>query len=117
MSTEFKVTGKITKINEVKTGETKKGDPYKAVDFLLETSDEYNNLYKFDLFQMGDKDAVDKFIQFNKVGQDVDVKFNVRTQEYEGKHYVSLSAWSVFTLDEAKAPVEAVVTESDDLPF
>ncbi|MBL4880661.1 MAG: DUF3127 domain-containing protein [Oleispira sp.] len=94
---EFQVTGNITQIAEVKEGTTKAGDAFKTLSFLVDTGEEYNNIYSFDLYQSGEKDNIDKFLQYNKVGQNVDVKFNVRTNEYKEKYYTSLQAWSIFS--------------------
>jgi hypothetical protein len=48
----------------------------------------------------------------------VEVKFNVKCNEWKGKYYSSLSAWSVFKAEAAPAfePV-AVDEQSGDLPF
>ena len=55
---------------------------------------------------------VDNFIKFNKVGQEVDVDFNVQTNEYKDKYYTSLQAWKIF-----KAEAKASEVVEDDLPF
>jgi len=50
----------------------------------------------------------------------VDVKFNVKCNEWKEKYYSSLAAWSVFKAETSPAfePVEAVAeTASDGLPF
>ena len=117
----MKVTGKITLIKEVVTGKTKQDKDWSKVEFLLETTEDYNNLYCFEIFAMagGEKDAVANFTKFNKVGQDVDVEFNVKTSEWNGKHFTSLSAWKVFKAD-VVATVSAggiVENASDGLPF
>ena len=116
----MKVTGKITLIKEVVTGKTKQDKDWSKVEFLLETTEDYNNLYCFEIFAMagGEKDAVANFTKFNKVGQDVDVDFNVKTSEWNGKHFTSLSAWKVF---KAEAQIDTFTQYapevSDDLPF
>ena len=118
----MKVTGTIKAIKEVVTGTTKTDKTWKKVEFLLETKEDYNNLYCLEIFAMEGKDNVDNFLKFNKVGQDVDVEFNVKTSEWQGKHFTSLSAWKVFkaeVLEEGSPEAEAVelATASDDLPF
>jgi hypothetical protein len=91
---------------------------FQKVEFVITTNDEkYTQDVKFEIVQ----DKVDDFIKYNKVGASVDVDFNVRGNEYNGKYYVSLSAWKVFK-SEANAPVTdiGVPTEelaTNDLPF
>tara|TARA_R110000782_G_scaffold137341_1_gene229833 strand:- start:88 stop:414 length:327 start_codon:yes stop_codon:yes gene_type:complete len=108
----MEITGKITKVNETINGTTAAGKEWKKLSFLVETTEEYNNLYCFDVF--GDE-SVDKFEKYNKVGQEVDVKFNVKTNEYKGKYYTSLGAWSIFSAKKEDAVPAA--EEEDDLPF
>ena len=116
----MKVTGKITAIKEVVTGKTKQDKDWSKVEFLFETTEDYNNLYCFEIFAMsgGEKDAVANFIKFNKVGQDVDVDFNVKTSEWSGKHFTSLSAWKVFKAEVQEIPQMKGTEEAlNDLPF
>ena len=113
----MKVTGKIEKVMQVREGTSKAGKDLKKVEFTLTTDAEYNNLYCFEIFAMEGKDAVDNFIKFNKVGQNVDVDFNIKTSEWQGKHFTSLAAWKVFKAAEAEAPSQAEAPVSDGLPF
>lgn len=107
----MKVTGKITKISEVQTGTSKAGKEWKKLTFVLETTEDYNNVYPFTIFG---EEKVDNFVKFNKVDQQVDVDFNISAREWEGKYFVDLQAWKIFKAEES-APVEEPVT--DDLPF
>ena len=105
----MRVTGTITKILDTTEGVSAAGKEWKKSAFILETSEEYNNVYCFEVFGA---EKVDNFLKFNKVGQDVDVDFNVSTNEWKGKYFTSLQAWKIFKSD-------AVTTESneDSLPF
>ena len=91
---------------------------FQKVEFVITTNDEkYPQDISFEILQ----DKVDDFIKYNKVGASVDVDFNVRGNEYNGKYYVSLSAWKVFKSG-ANAPATdiGVPTEelaTNDLPF
>ena len=82
----MKVTGAITQIKEKVTGISKSDKGWSKVEFLLETSEDYNNVYCFEIFAMDDaeKNNVDSFMKFNKVGSNVDVEFNVKTSEWKG---------------------------------
>ena len=91
---------------------------FQKVEFVITTNDEkYPQDVKFEIVQ----DKVDDFIKYNKVGASVDVSFNVRGNEYNGKYYVSLSAWKVFKAGanepatDIGVPTEELATS--DLPF
>jgi hypothetical protein len=121
----MEVQGKITKILEKVTGQKKDGSgDWVKQSFTLETTEQYNNLYCFELF--GDE-KVDNFNKYNSVGQEVKVDFNISTNEWKGKYFTSLQAWKVFkaeTLESAAALIDSVFKpedleeeENDLLPF
>ena len=110
----MKVTGKITKVLDTQKGTTAAGKNWQKLSFILETTEDYNNLYCFDVF--GDE-KVEQFLKYNKVGQDVDVSFNVQTNEYKGKYYTSLQSWKIFKAEAGEATPEVAQEEADDLPF
>ncbi len=110
----MKVTGKITKVLDTQKGTSAAGKDWQKLSFILETTEDYNNLYCFEVF--GDE-KVEQFLKYNKVGQEVDVSFNVQTNEYKGKYYTSLQSWKIFKA-EAGETLEVAQDESkDDLPF
>tara|TARA_R110002020_G_scaffold158216_5_gene341299 strand:- start:1071 stop:1433 length:363 start_codon:yes stop_codon:yes gene_type:complete len=118
---ELKVTGTITKVLEVEKGTSKAGKEWQKLSFILDTKTEYNNIYCFEMFG---EEKVNQFNQYNKVGDEVEVSFNVSTNEWKDKYFTSLSAWRVFkaTAEEQEpaqqepAPVNADESD-DDLPF
>ena len=107
---------KITKINEVESGTSKaSGKAWKKLTFVGETQEQYNNLYAFELFG---EEKVDNFVKYNKVGDVVDVDFNVSTREWEGRYFTSLSAWKVFKANAEAAQVPSPADDpANDLPF
>ena len=108
----LQVSGKIKQIGEKQTFES----GFQKVEFVITTNDEkYPQDIKFDITQ----DKVDDFLKYNKVGKDVDVSFNIRGNEYKGKHYVSLNAWKVFKSGEAATDIGVPTEElaTTDLPF
>lgn len=105
---ELKLTGTIKMIGEKQTFES----GFTKVEFVLTTNDQYPQDIKLELV----KDKVDNFIQYNKVGDVVDVAFNVRGNEYNGKYYVNLQAWKVFKAD-SKPAIPQQEEEEQDLPF
>ena len=109
---DFKMTGEILKIMEVEKGTSKAGKDWQKVNFVLATGNEYNPEVAFQIF--GDE-KVENFIKFNKVGQTVDVNFNVSSREFNGKYYHNLDAWKVFKASTDEAVEEAPA--ADGLPF
>ena len=108
----FKVRGKITKIDEVQTGTSPKGE-WKKLSFLLDNGAQYNNLFAFEIWK---DEKITDFLKYNKEGKEVDVKFNVRTRESNGRYYTSLDAWNVFTAKEM-TNAEQQPDREDDMPF
>jgi Domain of unknown function (DUF3127) len=87
----YEASGKIKMIGDVQSfasGFTKR-------EFVVTTAhDKYPQDIKFDLVK--DKCAVlDSF----KVGDDVQVNFDVRGREYNGKYYVDLACWKLQATD------------------
>ena len=111
----FKIEGKILSIGEVKEFE----NGAKAISYQVQTSEQYNNLYSFEMYKVSEHvEHLDNFVKYNKVGDPVRVEFNVRTNEYKGKFYTSLSPWKVEKLGQVEQPSESLVEEvEDDLPF
>jgi len=108
---ELKLSGTIKQIGEKQTFDS----GFCKVEFVLTTNEQYPQDVKFEIV----KDKADNFLQYNKVGNVVDVAFNVRGNEYNGKYYVNLQAWKVFKADATPAPQQGtpVETVEDDLPF
>jgi hypothetical protein len=120
----MKITGTITKILPIEKGTSKEGKEWQKINFLVETTEQYNNLYCFEIFGV---EKVENFTKYNKVGQSVDVEFNVSTNEWKGKYYTSLQAWKVFKgspndglpvpEDFEKVSEADLNTPDNDLPF
>lgn len=111
----FTIKGKILSIGEVKDF----GNGAKAISYQVETSEQYNNLYSFEMYKSAEHiEHVDNFVKYNKVGDQVSVEFNVRTNDYNGRFYTSLSPWRVDKIDQAQTVQDSIVTDdTDDLPF
>lgn len=112
---ELKLTGTIKLVNELQTFDS----GFVKREFVITTNEQYPQDVKFEVV----KDKATDFDKFNKVGDVVDVKFNVRGNEYNSKYYVNLQAWYIAKADGANAPTKQEVgeviatTEEDDLPF
>lgn len=117
----MEVTGKITKVLPLESGQTKAGADWQKQSFILTTDAQYNNTYCFEVF--GDE-KVQNFNKFNKVNDIVTVEFNVNCNEYNGKYYTTLSAWKISKYAnnvEVNEPIfqttDAINQPVDDLPF
>jgi len=97
-------------------------DTFKKVSFRVKTSEQYPQEIEFQMSQ----DKADKFIQYNKVGQFVDIDFNLRGRSYlkngepieNTRWFNTLDAWKVFKAE--NTTTEEIVSnedESKDLPF
>lgn len=111
----FTIKGKILSIGEVKNFD----NGAKAIDYQVETNEQYNNLYSFEMYKGAEHvQHIDNFIKYNKVGDNVRVEWNVRTSEYNGRFFSSLTPWRVDKIDQAQPVQDSIVTDdTDDLPF
>lgn len=83
----FELSGKIKLIESTQTfnsGFTKR-------EFVITTNDsKYPQDIKFEVV----KDRCEQLDQYSQ-GQDVQVNFDVRGNEYNGRHYVNLNCWKI----------------------
>lgn len=84
MSLEIK--GKLIHVGDVQVFDS----GFKKRVFVIETDDKFPQKVPFELF----KDSCD-LIDSYELNSDVNVHFNVRGNEYNGKYYCSLNAWRV----------------------
>lgn len=111
----FTIEGKIISIGEIKSFD----NGAKAIDYRVQTNEQYNNLYSFEMYKGAEHvQHIDNFIKYNKVGDQVSVEFNVRTSEYNGRFFSSLTPWRVDKIEQAQPVQDSIVTDdTDDLPF
>lgn len=107
-------------------------DTFKKVSFRVKIDGDYPQEVEFDVKQ----DKADKFLQYNKVGDFVDIDFNLQGRSYlkqgaeeiERRWFNTLDAWKVFKTENTpttkQAPADAFEPasnfkeeEHDDLPF
>ncbi len=111
----LKIKGKITKILPMQTGTSKAGNDWSKLDFLVEEIErDYPKTICFTLF--GDKIEL---LEHEKVGNTVDVSFNLESREYNGKYFHNVNAWKIETLNESapQKKEKPVDDKSGDLPF
>jgi len=118
----LEITGKIEKFLDVEKGTSKDGKEWQKQSYLVETTEQYNNLCCLEVFGT---EQVEKLTKYNKVGDNVKVQFNVKTNEWKGKYYTSLQSWRIEKVENLEIPkphFEEVgedlnEKEPDDLPF
>jgi hypothetical protein len=96
MSDTNKVTGNITAIN---APESISGGKYNKMTFVVSNKDGYEGAdknYAFEIFEKAEGERITNFNKFNKVGQNVEVSFDIRCNENNGKWFTSLSAFKVW---------------------
>lgn len=95
----YKASGKIEKIFDTE----QKSAKFQTRDFVIEVSDgQYPQMVKFQIVQ--DKvSLVDAF----KEGDMVDVDFDLRGREWNGKYFTNLQAWRVTKAGEGEGQNEA----------
>jgi len=110
----YKVKGSIASISEKKVldnGAT-------VLDYVVDHAGDngYVTKYALSMYKKPEyAEHIDNFLQFNKVGDVVEVEFTIRSSEYNGKIYNNLNHWRCDKVE--MSPSEAVTTEKDDLPF
>jgi len=112
----MKVTGTVIKINKIEEGTSKEGKSWAKLIFVLDTKEDYNNIYAIEVFG---QEKIDNFLKYTKEGSEIDVDFNIKTNEWQGKYFTSLQYWKSFKA-EGTTPnpdLNKSDDESDDLPF
>jgi hypothetical protein len=111
------ISGKITQLLPVQTGQGKNGT-WKKQEFILETGDTYPK--KVCIAVWGDKVDMGSF----KPGDMVDVSFDVESREFNGRWYTDVKAWKVVNKKGNTGnntgmpePVDMPPAGDDDLPF
>jgi len=113
---DLKMTGEIIKVLELQKGEGKNGEWQKQT-FVINNGNKYNPEVAFSIFGT---DKVDNFLKYNKVGDTVEVSFNLSSREYNGNYFHNLDAWKVFKHDATAVSVPDVPAQIEDdseLPF
>lgn len=112
----FNITGKVVAVSDKQS----RGN-FDFIEFVLENSksvggNTYTDTYAFTI---GGK-SLDS-VMTPVVGDVSDVKFNIRSKEYNGKYYTSLNVYSIEVKEaapkQAGGKKAAPVTSDDDLPF
>ena len=115
----LEITGKLSQILPLETGEGKNG-PWKKQFFILEFMDG-NYPKKVSVSVWGDKTDSLRNLQ---PGANVKVSFNVESREYNGRWYTEARAWKVDKVGGGSSvpppdqePFYSESASSEDLPF
>jgi len=93
---DYKATGTIVEIDDIQTFDS----GAKKTAFRIDTGEQYGNILAFELFKKEEyAEHVEKFLQYNKIGDNVEVEFNIRTNEHNGRYYTSLTVWKCAKVD------------------
>lgn len=112
----FTVKGTIISIGDIQIFDS----GAKKLTLVIDTKEQYNNEYALDYFKSGEYvKYVDEFAKYNKIGDQVEVEFNVNSKKYNGKYYTNLSLWKITKIAAGNpAPQnQSNVEEDGDLPF
>lgn len=97
----MEIKGRIIAVMPVKTGTSKKGEPYASQDYVIETLEQYPRRCQFNVF------GEDKIKQFNiQQGGEYLVKFDINAREYNGRWYNDVRAWKVEPAQAGQAPAQ-----------
>jgi len=105
-------TGKIKVIEDLQTFDS----GFIKREFVITTKDEYPQDIKFEIT----KEKAETFETYNKVGDEVTVKFNIRGNFHDptNRYFVNLQAWRIEKNSSQNTEEETVqVEEESDLPF
>lgn len=101
--------GIIKKIGDLQTFES----GFKKKEVLIETLGQYPQLIPIDFV----KDNTDKLNGISE-GDEVEVQYNIRGNEYNGRHYVNLQGWAIKKSENGvKTSTSSASQDKDDLPF
>lgn len=108
------IKGTVKQLLEVQSGVAKSsGNEWKKQIFIVANNDGYEGKEQIFAFEIFGAEKVENLSKYNKVGDKVEVSFNIQTNEYNGKYYTSLQAWKVMSA----TPAEIKAEPTDDLPF
>jgi len=110
--------GVIKTVLPVQSGESKAtGKEWKKLTFVLANNEGYEGAEQIFAFEIFGEEKVENFQKYNKVGQNVEVSFNIGTNEWKGKYFTSLSAWKVMSESSSATVTTEVIADKDILPF
>ena len=92
---ELKINGKVKVMMDTQTFDS----GFSKREFVITTQEQYPQDVKLECI----KDKI-SMLDSLSAGDDVDVSFNVRGNEYNGRYFVNLQAWKIEKAGSATAP-------------
>ena len=118
---ELTIKGKITVINDIQKGTSKAGKEWKKLTFVVSNNEGYEGREQVFAFEIFGDEKVGNFVKYNKLGQDVEVSYNIKcnawTKDGKTSYFTSLDAWKVFGGVTEKSVETESAKQDDDLPF
>ena len=118
---ELKLVGKIKTILDKQSGTSKIGNEWVKQSFVISNNDGYEGKEQIFCFELFGDEKVSKFNEYNSVGKEVEVSFNIKCNEWtkDGKtsYFTSLDAWKVFSVSQDSTSQDTATSDTDDLPF
>lgn len=88
-------------------------DKFSVREFVITTQDKYPQHIIFQTVN----DKMDIIAPYGE-GEEIEVSYNVRGREYNGKYYNTLDAWKVQGEASAPSVLDSILNnEQDDIPF
>jgi hypothetical protein len=119
----LKVKGVVHQITPTETGKSKAGKEWVKKSLVIDTSAQYNPYISLGAFGDDKCDLVEKC----KVGDEVEISFNLSSREYQGKWYTQADLWKIekvnSSIEQVAKKVDAAINpvslegEDDGLPF
>lgn len=86
----MELAGKVIAVLEPRGGVSRNGNEWKVQEYVIETHDQYPRKMVFDVF------GAEKIQQFNiKLGEELNVSFDIDAREWNGRWFNSIRAWRV----------------------
>ncbi|MCH8534995.1 MAG: DUF3127 domain-containing protein [Flavobacteriaceae bacterium] len=103
----MQLTAKLIQVLPLQTGTSKNGE-WKKQDIIVETDGQYPKKIYVSIW--GDKINPNDL----KIGNDLQIDFNIESREYNNKWYTEVRAWRVKVEENKTTPIP---TSEDDLDF
>ena len=103
----LQIKGTIEKVLTIEKGTTKDGKEWQKQSFIVANNDGYEGKKQIFCFEIFGEEKVQNFNKFNKVGDNVEVDFNIGTNEWQGRYFTSLQSWKVSKIDNANAQAQS----------
>lgn len=105
--------GKIFAICTPETGTSKSGNAWSRQTVVISFMDgSYEKKLAFSVI----KNEVLQKVEKLKVGDDVNVKFNISSREYNGRWFTDIVAWSIWS-ENTPTPAPTPPSQPDDIVF